>query len=202
MKQLDEFKSMILNAQCRKAECYIKSLYEKEPVKEYADALTAVILRETNTYLNNNLGGYFIDDALFTGMLFGEEKIPEGEIISKMCSFVKNAHVIDRERAFLKAQSFIDENIQSPQLYSAVVAEHTGICQAQLTKLFESKTGQTPSEYISQKRVQKSEPLLREGGKSVSEVAFLSGFSSVETYIRAFKKQYGTTPGKYMQGEN
>ena len=190
---------MILKRECRKAVGYIKDLCEKESVPKYREALCAVLLRETNMYLNNNVSGYFIEDSLFMKMLFGKEAASYEKIIIKMCDSVKNAQIIDKERAFLKAKSFIEENIQSPQLYAAAVSEHIGICPGQLTKLFERETGMTPSEYISALRVSKSIPLLSCGEKSVSEIAQISGFSSVETYIRAFKKNYATTPGKYMR---
>jgi AraC-like DNA-binding protein len=48
-------------------------------------------------------------------------------------------------------------------------------------------------------RHEKAVTYLRDTTLSVSELAYLLGFSSVATFHRAFKRWTGTTPGDYRR---
>jgi AraC-like DNA-binding protein len=44
-----------------------------------------------------------------------------------------------------------------------------------------------------------AEGLLRDGGHSLAEIAFLTGFSEQSAFTRAFKRWFGTTPAAYRK---
>ena len=46
------------------------------------------------------------------------------------------------------------------------------------------------------------ENLLESGAHNVNEVGLKVGYSTASHFISAFKKQYGTTPKKYIQSLN
>ena len=58
--------------------------------------------------------------------------------------------------------------------------------------------GITPGDYIGKGRTKKSLELLKEN-TSVENTALSVGFSSVESYIRAFRKHMGMTPGMWKK---
>ena len=63
-------------------------------------------------------------------------------------------------------------------------------------RLFKSVFGQTPNQYIIQKRLQYAYLLLQKERASVSEAAFESGFSDIYAFSKSFKKHFGYSPSK------
>jgi AraC-like DNA-binding protein len=68
-----------------------------------------------------------------------------------------------------------------------------------LNFLFKSMHGMTISEYIRNKRIERSKEMIADNAKSISQIAYEIGYSSISNYILAFKKIYQITPGKYKK---
>lgn len=64
-------------------------------------------------------------------------------------------------------------------------------------RLFKRYTGMTPADYQRHLRLSHSAARLREEGRRVADVAFESGFGSVDGYQRAFLREFGCNPGAY-----
>lgn len=58
-------------------------------------------------------------------------------------------------------------------------------------------TGYTPNEYIRVIRLRKAAELLKEGEKTVSEVAYAVGFDNPYYFSKCFKEQFGMPPSQY-----
>ncbi|MCH8476316.1 MAG: response regulator [Wenzhouxiangella sp.] len=69
-----------------------------------------------------------------------------------------------------------------------------------LFRRLKSETGQSPEEYLREKRLQKAARLLRERAGNVAEVADAVGFASVSHFSRRFRERYQTTPAAYSRG--
>jgi len=72
-----------------------------------------------------------------------------------------------------------------------------------LFRRLKSETGQSPEEYLREKRLQRAARLLRERAGNVAEVADAVGFASVSHFSRRFRERFQTTPAAYsrsMQG--
>ena len=55
------------------------------------------------------------------------------------------------------------------------------------------------AEYLQKCRILKAQSLLLETEHTIQEIALMVGYEDVGTFIRAFKRLKGTTPGKYKQ---
>ena len=66
-------------------------------------------------------------------------------------------------------------------------------------RLFRDYLGMTPTEYIRKLRLAKAAARLREGKSRVIDVAFDLGFSNVDTFTRAFFREFGRNPSEYMK---
>lgn len=64
-------------------------------------------------------------------------------------------------------------------------------------RLFKRYTGLTPADYQRRMRLSNSAARLREEGRRVADIAFESGFGSVDGYQRAFRREFGCNPGAY-----
>ena len=62
-------------------------------------------------------------------------------------------------------------------------------------------TGQAPADYIRLIRLNRAAELLKEGGKSVSEVAEMTGFCDGKYFREVFKKHFKVSPSRYGKEE-
>ncbi len=67
-----------------------------------------------------------------------------------------------------------------------------------LIHVFKEETGTTPHQYILKKRLVYSKQLL-ERSLPITEVCSLCGFGDYSHYFRAFRREYGITPGRYAE---
>ena len=61
------------------------------------------------------------------------------------------------------------------------------------------QTGQTASEYIQNKLVDRAKEALLSSGKTMSQIAYDLGFQYPQHFSRLFKKNVGCTPNEYKQ---
>ena len=73
------------------------------------------------------------------------------------------------------------------------------ISRSYISHMFNGKLGIGFNDYINQLRVSEAMHFLELGNHSVTDIAFLSGFSTLRTFYRAFKKVYNTTPSEYKK---
>ena len=66
-------------------------------------------------------------------------------------------------------------------------------------RLFRDCLGLTPTEYIRKYRLSLAARRLREGGERIIDVAFDLGFANVDTFTRAFYREFGLNPSDYMK---
>lgn len=93
---------------------------------------------------------------------------------------------------------FIQENLQRP-LSRKEVARHLRVHPNHLSRLFAEFGGETFSEYLQARRMERARLLLGEPQLNISEVARLSGFGSANYFTRVFRQQTGHPPTR-MRG--
>ena len=73
------------------------------------------------------------------------------------------------------------------------------LSRAQLMRLFKQQTGISPHAFVNLIRLRQAAVLLRQTADSVLSVALNVGFQSETHFGKAFKKQYGISPGQYRK---
>ena len=76
------------------------------------------------------------------------------------------------------------------------IAEHLGISQRHLARVFQTEIKKTPGRYIMQLKLNLAQELLSTTTMNISEVAYASGFNSGSAFYAAYKRLYGRTPHK------
>ena len=79
----------------------------------------------------------------------------------------------------------------------STIAAKLHISEYYLMHTFKKRTGITIGEYKTALQISKAKILLREKGKSISEISALCGFESPQYFSRVFKKVEGISPSKY-----
>jgi AraC family transcriptional regulator, positive regulator of tynA and feaB len=95
-----------------------------------------------------------------------------------------------------RIQSFIEAQLAEPTLGPARIASAVGISVRHLYRLFALR-GHTVGDWIRERRLEKcrsdlANSSLRE--RTITEIAFLWGFSDAAHFSRSFKKQFGICP--------
>src|SRR5437762_2360678 len=72
--------------------------------------------------------------------------------------------------------------------------------QAHFIRSFRATFGETPHRYLQRRRVERSMFLLRETRRSITDVCFDVGFTSLGTFSRTFREILGETPSDYRAG--
>lgn len=78
-----------------------------------------------------------------------------------------------------------------------VLSDYTGLSPSYLSRLFKKELGISISDYILEKKIEKSENLLKYSDYSLVDIANYLAFSSQSHFIQTFKKAVGVTPNKY-----
>lgn len=66
-------------------------------------------------------------------------------------------------------------------------------------RLFRDCLGLTPTEYIRKYRLTQAAKQLQTGAVKVIDAAYGAGFSNVDTFTRAFYREFGLNPGDYRK---
>ncbi len=73
------------------------------------------------------------------------------------------------------------------------------ISRSSLQALFKTHLNTSPKNYLLNIKLQKSKELIRENQYTISEIAYMLGFSSIHYFSRLFKKYFNTTPSAYVK---
>lgn len=90
--------------------------------------------------------------------------------------------------------SFPDSNLSLER-----VADKMDISRVYLSQFFKEQTGVNFSDYLEQQRMKHARELLRTTELTVQEIAEQSGYNSLNTFGRAFKRIHGLSPSSYRQ---
>ena len=77
------------------------------------------------------------------------------------------------------------------------VAAVAHLSEAHFSRSFRATFGETPHRYLQRRRVERSMFLLRETDRSVTDICFDVGFTSLGTFSRTFHEIVGETPTEY-----
>lgn len=79
------------------------------------------------------------------------------------------------------------------------LAAAVGLSPAHLQRLFKRATGLDVHELLAERRCHAAAHLLAAGDKQVKEIAHVVGYEHVPSFVRAFQRRFGQTPGLYRK---
>lgn len=105
---------------------------------------------------------------------------------------------MDKQSAQIMAQAclFI-ANYSNQPLTLNQVASYVGYSRFHFAHLFRQYTQHTFTAYLAKERIKHAEAKLSQLNKSISEIAFEVGFSSLSSFNRCFKQQKGLSPSEF-----
>jgi AraC-like DNA-binding protein len=82
---------------------------------------------------------------------------------------------------------------------SRKLALEVGMWRSAFAERFTSLVGQPPMQYLTLWRMHVAAQHLREGRGSLAQIGFAVGYESEAAFSRAFKRQFGTSPGTWRK---
>jgi AraC-like DNA-binding protein len=98
------------------------------------------------------------------------------------------------------AKDYINNNLKS-KLTIESISHNCGLSKNTLYREFKNEFNITVGEYITQRRIKKSEELLVSTDKSIEEISEQAGFSSAAYFTSVFKKFNNNTPLKFRKSK-
>jgi len=97
-----------------------------------------------------------------------------------------------------RARDHVDRHFAEP-LDLEVMAREAGLSKFHFHRLFAAAYGVTPAAYVSRRRVERAQDLLRATTLSVTEVCHAVGFTSLGSFSSRFREIVGETPRQFQR---
>jgi AraC-like DNA-binding protein len=104
----------------------------------------------------------------------------------------------ETNRRLLRARDAMDRAYAQP-LDIPALARVAYMSEAHFIRSFRATFGETPHRYLQRRRVERSMFLLRETDRSVTDICFDVGFSSLGTFSRTFHEIMGESPSAFRK---
>jgi transcriptional regulator GlxA family with amidase domain len=104
----------------------------------------------------------------------------------------------EQNRRLLRARDAMDRTYAEP-LDIAALAVIAAVSPAHFIRTFRTTFGETPHRYLQRRRVERAMWLLRETGRSVTDICLDVGFTSLGTFSRTFRDIVGASPLGYRR---
>jgi AraC-like DNA-binding protein len=101
-------------------------------------------------------------------------------------------------RRLLRARDAMDRTFAEP-LCIPRLAQIAEVSAAHFIRTFRATFGETPHRYLQRRRVERAMFLLRATDRSVTDICFDVGFSSLGTFSRTFHDIVGESPTAFRQ---
>lgn len=91
------------------------------------------------------------------------------------------------------------DNMNNVQLSVDFLAQEVALSRTAIFKKLRALTGMTPNDFMKAVRLDEASRMIVEGKYSITEIGFITGFSSSSYFAKCFVKQFGVLPSEYVQ---
>lgn len=109
----------------------------------------------------------------------------------------KELNISSIDQVFIeKLLVIVEENMGNSEFSVEDMAHEVGMSRSQLHRKLQAIIGQPPNKFIRNMRLQRASELLKSKAGTVSEIAYMTGFTSPNYFSKCFHDQYGHAPGE------
>lgn len=94
---------------------------------------------------------------------------------------------------------YLQSHFRSP-INLKLVAEKCGVSREHFIRAFRTRYAESPGALLRRLRLERAQTLLTTSELPVQDVALACGFANAGTFCRAFRREYGTSPGQGRRG--
>ncbi len=100
-------------------------------------------------------------------------------------------------RLAYEIKKYVSENL-SKQITIEMLSDYLHYSRSYITSQFRHTTGESISKYIARARIDRAKQLIVSGKWTLSQVAEMTGFSSLPYFSKCFKAAAGLSPSRYL----
>jgi len=105
----------------------------------------------------------------------------------------------EKDRLFLqKVIDIVDQHMENSEFNIDAVAVSLSMGRSTFYRKFKSLTNQPPVEFVRDMRLKRALQYLDEGEKTISEIAYIVGFSTAKYFSTCFRERYNLSPREYL----
>ncbi|GGH44534.1 AraC family transcriptional regulator [Mangrovimonas yunxiaonensis] len=93
---------------------------------------------------------------------------------------------------------YTEKNLSNETFNVANISHDLGVSRPQLYRKITALTGRSPILFIRDIKMNKALSLIKENKHSISEIAYLLGYSNPSYFTKNFKSKYGVSPSKML----
>ena len=158
---------------------------------------TAIVLNQLINYnLNSTIKSLYFKGKAYELLSLYFNRGEDANI--EQCPFLVDESNVVKIR---QAKDIMIDRILEPPTLTALASE-IDLSLKKLKEGFKQIYGTTVFGFLFDYKMEVARKLLESGSHNVNEVGLKVGYSTASHFISAFKKQYGTTPKKYIQSLN
>lgn len=196
----DSIRLQATERELKRAQAEFEQLENQQKIKELEQKIAAE--KQTKTIIVGAGVGIL---ALAFGLFwhFYQKKKKELEAAARTVSLRINTEPASKDSTSL--DPFLDSFLEMIKtrmgeegLSVERLAESMKMSRVQLFKKVKAATGASPSAIIREYRLEAGKKLLLEHSLTISEVAYRVGFSSPNSFSRAFKGKFGSSPSEFI----
>jgi len=121
-------------------------------------------------------------------------------ILREVCMYIKNKKEAETQAQLgRKIKDYILQNYMSTSLNVNEIGNVFNMTPYYISKKFRDETGESLLECINAVRIEKAKILLKEGDKTIEQIANEVGYTNSVTFNRLFRKAEGISPGEYRK---
>ena len=158
-----------------------------EPALTFPDPLLAQLLRSLVEEIGENRADRLLADSLVAAiaMRVAQRSKPSAERQPDLTT-----------RRMGRVLDYIEANLDT-ELSLAELAAVACLSPCHFSRSFKDAVGVGPQRYTVRRRVERAKTLLRRGEGNLADVAAATGFADQSHFTAAFRRETGTTPGRF-----
>lgn len=178
---------------CGTAECDLGACFDRAReefhfvIQPQSCALAAQLARLEHTQQEDAFGKALLSQAVLIQFLIGLRRAMDGNTLQ----YAKPAAYDAKIEAILR---YLSEHLTEP-ISIDDLAERFFVSKYHMMRQFRAQTGYTIHGYLTGKRLMRARALIAEG-VPVLRASEESGFGDYSAFLRAYRKQFGTTPNR------
>ena len=118
-----------------------------------------------------------------------------GTMGAEFAEAVSDGWVSGTRRLVERARAYVDAHFNR-DISLEVVADHVGLNPSYLSRAFSKEIGRPFVEYLTERRLEESQRLLRNPELTIDQISDRVGFSSAGYFSTVFRKRFGQTPSE------
>lgn len=120
-------------------------------------------------------------------------------IMRSICLLIQNEKNAKQENLYRQILDYIARSYADPDLTLTRVADHFHLNEKYLSHFFKETGGTNFSAMVEKIRMEKIIQYMRETDLPISEICLRCGYSSSNSFYKAFKRIYGVSPNSYRR---